>query len=64
MDANILRKEDENFVIKECCIKSILELAISCCAESAKDRVNMKDVIATLKKIKDVFLTNIPGAVS
>ncbi|GFS41765.1 concanavalin A-like lectin protein kinase family protein [Actinidia rufa] len=28
MDANILRKEDEHFVFKECCIKSILELAI------------------------------------
>ncbi|PSS08146.1 LRR receptor-like serine/threonine-protein kinase precursor [Actinidia chinensis var. chinensis] len=62
MDANILRKEDENFVIKECCIKSILELAILCCVESPKDRVNMKDVIGALKKIKVAFLTNIPGA--
>ncbi|XP_057459453.1 receptor kinase-like protein Xa21 [Actinidia eriantha] len=64
MDANILRKEDEHFIFKEGCIKSILELAISCCAESPEDRVNMKDVIAALKKIKDAFLTNIPGAVS
>ncbi|GFY85748.1 concanavalin A-like lectin protein kinase family protein [Actinidia rufa] len=64
MDANILRKEDEHFVFKECCIKSILELAILCCAESPEDRVNMKDVITTLKKIKYEFLTNIPGAVS
>ena len=31
---NILRRDDKDFIIKECCIKSIQELAISSCTES------------------------------
>ncbi|KAH7837316.1 hypothetical protein Vadar_012482 [Vaccinium darrowii] len=61
IDPNMLRREDEHFTVKEHCIKSIMELAISCCAESQDERVNMKDVHTTLTKIKVEFLTKTQG---
>lgn len=58
IDANMLRRDDEHFTVKEHCIKSIMELAVSCCAESPEERVDVKDVLTTLTKIRVEFLKN------
>lgn len=52
VDSNLMREEDESFAEKMECVASILELAMDCSVESAKDRMNMKNVSAALKKIK------------
>ncbi|KAF7121484.1 hypothetical protein RHSIM_Rhsim13G0188900 [Rhododendron simsii] len=57
IDANLLM-DDEHFTIKEHCVKSIMELAVSCCAESPEERVDVKDVLTTLTKTRVEFLKN------
>ncbi|XVF18708.1 hypothetical protein REPUB_Repub11eG0045900 [Reevesia pubescens] len=59
VDANLLTREDEYFIVKENCISSIMDLALNCSAELPEERKDMKDVAATLKKIKRKFLNNI-----
>ena len=49
VDTNQLNKEDEHFTIKEECI---MELALKCTAESPDERINMRDVVPRLKKIR------------
>ncbi|MBA0809325.1 hypothetical protein Gohar_024990 [Gossypium harknessii] len=56
VDADLLRREDENFVSKANCISSIMELALDCSAELPEERKDMKDVVVELKKIKQSFL--------
>ncbi|XP_022734946.1 probable LRR receptor-like serine/threonine-protein kinase At3g47570 [Durio zibethinus] len=58
-DANLLRREDEYFIIKANCISSIMELALKCSAELPEDRNNTADVVAMLKKIKHKLLISI-----
>ncbi|XP_022717752.1 receptor kinase-like protein Xa21 [Durio zibethinus] len=41
------------------CISSIMELALNCSSELLEERKDMKDVVATLKKIKQNFLNKI-----
>ncbi|KAI7999926.1 putative LRR receptor-like serine/threonine-protein kinase [Camellia lanceoleosa] len=59
IDANLLKPEEEHFtaVVMQC-VSSIMELALSCSAESSEERMNMKVVLATLKKIKLWYLAN------
>ncbi|XP_027105561.1 uncharacterized protein [Coffea arabica] len=52
IDANLLGRQDEHFNEKLECISVIFKLALSCCAKCPRDRTNMKDVVATLQKIK------------
>ncbi|KAE9461424.1 hypothetical protein C3L33_06670, partial [Rhododendron williamsianum] len=40
------------------CVSGIMELALRCSAESPEERMNMKYVLAALKKIKLQYLTN------
>ncbi|CAL5330372.1 unnamed protein product [Camellia sinensis] len=51
IDANLLKPEEQHLtaVVLQC-VSSIMELALSCSAESSEERINMKDVLATLKK--------------
>ncbi|KAL9160420.1 hypothetical protein ABFS82_08G198500 [Erythranthe guttata] len=51
IDANLLNEQS----LKENrhCVTSILELALKCSAESAGDRINMKEALAELRKVKD-----------
>ncbi|XVF18709.1 hypothetical protein REPUB_Repub11eG0046100 [Reevesia pubescens] len=56
VDTNLLTREDEYFIVKANCISSIMELALNCSAELPEERKDMKDVAATLKKIKRKFL--------
>ncbi|EOY27966.1 Leucine-rich repeat protein kinase family protein [Theobroma cacao] len=51
LDANLLR-EEEHFIDKVNVLSSIMGLALECTAELPKERKNMKDVVAILKKIK------------
>ncbi|XP_059455101.1 probable LRR receptor-like serine/threonine-protein kinase At3g47570 [Corylus avellana] len=60
IDVNLLRNE-RNYSAVEDCISSIMELALGCCAESPEERVNTKDIAATLNKIKFKFLQDIGG---
>ncbi|KAL8045766.1 hypothetical protein ABFX02_08G135200 [Erythranthe guttata] len=53
IDANILNTENEQAFEKNVqCASSILELALKCCAESSGDRINMKEALTELQKIK------------
>ncbi|KAI7986447.1 putative LRR receptor-like serine/threonine-protein kinase [Camellia lanceoleosa] len=59
IDANLLKPEEEKLTaIVLQCVSSIMELALSCTAESPTERMNMKDVLATLKKVKLWYLAN------
>ncbi|THG19874.1 hypothetical protein TEA_014519 [Camellia sinensis var. sinensis] len=46
IDANLLKPEEEHLtVVVLQCVSSIMELALSCSAESSEERMNMKDVL-------------------
>ncbi|KAK2966438.1 hypothetical protein RJ640_002753 [Escallonia rubra] len=53
LDRNLLRQEGENSLAVVDCVSSILMLAVDCAAESPEQRINIYDVWATLKKIKE-----------
>ncbi|KAL7212707.1 hypothetical protein ACSBR2_015396 [Camellia fascicularis] len=59
IDANLLKPKEKHLtaVVLQCA-SSIMELALSCSAESSEERMNMKDVLATLKKVKLWYLAN------
>ncbi|KAL7241969.1 hypothetical protein ACSBR1_014527 [Camellia fascicularis] len=59
IDANLLKPEEEYLkaVVLQC-VSSIMELALSCSAESPDERINMKDVLAALKKVTLWYLAN------
>ncbi|CDO96833.1 unnamed protein product [Coffea canephora] len=52
IDGNLLRQQDEHFSEKLVCVSMIFKLALSCCTECPQDRINIKEVVAALKKIK------------
>ncbi|KAK2969090.1 hypothetical protein RJ640_025561, partial [Escallonia rubra] len=54
IDRNLLRQEGENSFADVDCVTSILMLAVDCAAESPEQRIDMKDVLASLKKIKEL----------
>ncbi|XP_044476868.1 probable LRR receptor-like serine/threonine-protein kinase At3g47570 [Mangifera indica] len=53
-DANLLRDEN-GFAAKVNCMLSIMNLALNCFMESPEQRINMKDALAKLKKIRLQF---------
>ena len=66
VDANLLgigtEQEDDDHVRKRDCISAIMRLALTCCAESPEERISMKEVVATLNKIKTKFLKDAAAA--
>ncbi|XVF78734.1 hypothetical protein PTKIN_Ptkin14bG0159400 [Pterospermum kingtungense] len=58
-DGELLRTEDEYFIIKTNCISCIMELALECSSELPEERKDMKDVVGALKRIKPNFLNKI-----
>ncbi|CAI9782597.1 unnamed protein product [Fraxinus pennsylvanica] len=52
IDSNLLALEGEYYTEKLKCLSSIMELALNCSMESANERVNMKEVVVALKKIR------------
>ncbi|CAL9004721.1 unnamed protein product [Prunus brigantina] len=65
VDDNLLgtEQDDDDFVSKMDCLSSIMRLALACCAESPEERISMKEVVATLEKIKTKFLKDVAGGV-
>ncbi|KAL2479998.1 putative LRR receptor-like serine/threonine-protein kinase [Abeliophyllum distichum] len=57
IDSNLLAPEEEDYTEKLKCLSSIMELALNCSMENANERVNMKDVVVALKKIRIQLLT-------
>nr|XP_027099247.1 receptor kinase-like protein Xa21 [Coffea arabica] len=55
MDADLLHLEDELVKSKLACISSILQLGLYCTTYSPEERMNMKDVLRALQKIKLQF---------
>ncbi|KAH6819890.1 hypothetical protein C2S53_018496 [Perilla frutescens var. hirtella] len=56
IDANLLMNLDEKKLEKNVqCTSLVLELTLKCFAESPRDRINMIEVVAELKKIKIRF---------
>ncbi|CAL5346286.1 unnamed protein product [Camellia sinensis] len=59
IDANLLKPEKEPLTaIVVQSVSSIMELALSCCVQSPEERINMKDVLTTLKKVRLLYLAN------
>lgn len=58
VDDNLLRPEEEHSKEKMQCGSSILELALSCTLVSPDARVNMKDALSTLHKIRNQFVNS------
>ncbi|CAI9759080.1 unnamed protein product [Fraxinus pennsylvanica] len=56
IDSNLLSSDEDHFHEKLDCLCSIMELALNCSMESSKERINMKNVVATLKKIQNQLL--------
>ncbi|MBA0692862.1 hypothetical protein Goari_010390 [Gossypium aridum] len=51
-DVDLLKREDEYFIVKANCISSVMKLALNCSTELPEERKDMKDVVVELKKIK------------
>ncbi|XP_044476865.1 putative receptor-like protein kinase At3g47110 [Mangifera indica] len=60
VDANLLR-DDNGFGAKVNCMLSIMNLALNCSMESPEQRINMKDALAKLRKIKLQFQQDVGG---
>ncbi|XP_059295065.1 probable LRR receptor-like serine/threonine-protein kinase At3g47570 isoform X2 [Lycium ferocissimum] len=56
IDVTLWEPEETDFEKKLQCVSSILELALNCTVESPNERLNMKDVLANIMKIKHEFL--------
>ncbi|KAK4577810.1 hypothetical protein RGQ29_028077 [Quercus rubra] len=56
IDANLLKRGEKNFNAKLDCMLSIMKLAMDCSIVAPQERLNMRDVVTTLKNIKfEVF---------
>ncbi|KAL6284582.1 hypothetical protein ACE6H2_015511 [Prunus campanulata] len=66
VDASLLctQQEDDDLVRKRDCLSSVMRLALTCCAESPEERINMEEAVATLKKIKIKFLKDAVAVVA
>ncbi|XVE53072.1 hypothetical protein DITRI_Ditri02bG0175100 [Diplodiscus trichospermus] len=56
VDANLLNTGESEGIAAKDCVLSILQLALECSRELPEERVEMKEVVARLKKIKIMFL--------
>ncbi|KAM3362054.1 receptor kinase-like protein Xa21 isoform X1 [Capsicum galapagoense] len=56
IDVTLMEPEKISFQNELRCISSILELALHCTTESPNERLNMKEILVNLKKIKLEFL--------
>ncbi|XP_070041939.1 probable LRR receptor-like serine/threonine-protein kinase At3g47570 isoform X2 [Nicotiana tomentosiformis] len=52
VDANFVTHYDNHLNNKLYCVASIMKVALDCCIESPARRIDMKDVVGMLKKIK------------
>ncbi|XP_068311490.1 probable LRR receptor-like serine/threonine-protein kinase At3g47570 [Pyrus communis] len=62
VDADILgMEEDGDFVSRRDCLSSVMRLALACSAALPEERINMKDAVVTLNKIKGKYLKDSGG---
>ncbi|KAK9232682.1 hypothetical protein WN943_022930 [Citrus x changshan-huyou] len=61
VDANLLSQEDKHFTTKEQCVSFIFNLAMKCTVESPEQRMNAKQIVTRLLKIRDSMLKNVKG---
>ncbi|KAK9229588.1 hypothetical protein WN944_022551 [Citrus x changshan-huyou] len=61
VDANLLSQEDIHFIVKEQCMSFVFNLAMECTVESAEQRINAKEIVTKLIKIRDLLLRNVEG---
>lgn len=61
VDSNLIQHEDETFDAKVQCVSSVLHLALDCSKDQPKDRIDMKDAVTRLTKVKTVFLAKVSG---
>ncbi|KAH7838182.1 hypothetical protein Vadar_022998 [Vaccinium darrowii] len=57
IDANLLRPNKEEYAANVLCVSAIMELALRCSAEAPEERMNMRDVLEKLKKIKLLIIS-------
>ncbi|KAH9753574.1 protein kinase domain-containing protein [Citrus sinensis] len=57
--ANLLSQEDIHFVAKEQCVSCVFNLAMECTVESPEQRINAREIVAKLLKIRDSLLRNV-----
>ncbi|CAI9771394.1 unnamed protein product [Fraxinus pennsylvanica] len=55
VDVDLVHAAEDNIRAKERCFGSIMKLALECTADLSEERLNMKDVLTRLKKIKTEF---------
>ncbi|OAY39111.1 hypothetical protein MANES_10G068500v8 [Manihot esculenta] len=55
MDFNLLNTNESDLAAKEQCVSSLMSLALASCEESPEMRINIRDVLQRLRKIKDQF---------
>ncbi|KAH9714634.1 protein kinase domain-containing protein [Citrus sinensis] len=61
VDGNLLSQEDIHFVAKEQCVSYVFNLAMACTVESPKQRINAKEIVTKLLKIRGSLLRNVGG---
>lgn len=54
-DANLLKCEESDFSAREQCVSSIFSLAMDCTVDLPEKRINMKDVVNRLVRIRDTI---------
>ncbi|KAK2982525.1 hypothetical protein RJ640_023741 [Escallonia rubra] len=52
VDANLLAREKEDFSENGSCLSMIMEVALNCTEDSPDERINMRDVVGRLTKIR------------
>ncbi|GAY68705.1 hypothetical protein CUMW_266230 [Citrus unshiu] len=60
MDTNLLSKDGEHAnAAKQSCVSSVLSLAMECTSELPENRLNTKEIISRLIRIRDLLFANI-----
>jgi LRR receptor-like serine/threonine-protein kinase FLS2 len=59
VDSSLISEDSEHFPAEEECVSSVLRLAIGCLADSPQERINMREIVARLQKIKTVLLKTV-----
>ena len=55
-DSDLLQREDGYFSAREQCVSSILSLAMDCTTNLPENRINIRNVISRLIKIRATFM--------
>ena len=57
-DSDLLQREDGYFSAREQCVSSILSLAMDCTTIFPENRINIRNVLSRLIKIRATFLAS------